>query len=157
VTAASYTTPRDTISEASARRAVLPKYRRRIAEIKQELSLLRVPFRVKKPRESVVNSYIQGPDRLAASVSAHLATARMARETLFVTLLTQSRLFSLPQASSREIRVAGRLAALTGASALLGERLVAGERYSALPTTGDALFSYRRRAAYAFAKNIAFK
>jgi hypothetical protein len=57
-----------------------------------------------------------------------------------------------PNTPGIKVDVRGRLAELCGVDAFAncsasGGLVVAGERYSALPTIADALFSYLRRAA----------
>jgi hypothetical protein len=54
----------------------LPKYRQRIAELTRDLSFFKEPFKVAKLRAGIVDHYLANLDRLAISLTDHLAVAR---------------------------------------------------------------------------------
>jgi DNA invertase Pin-like site-specific DNA recombinase len=105
----------------------LPKYRHRIAELTRDLFSLKEPFKVAKLRAGSVDRYLSNLDRLAASLTDHLAGGESGPADAVRTLVDAVTVMPAPAGTQPELFVSGRLMALTNGETLSGGTLVAGE------------------------------
>ena len=106
---------------------VLPKYRQRIAELSRDLSFLKEPFEVAKLHAGSVYRYLNNLDRLAASITDHLAGGESGPADAVRALVDAVTVMPAPAGTQPELFVSGRLMALTNGETLSGGTLVAGE------------------------------
>jgi site-specific DNA recombinase len=105
----------------------LPKYRQRIAELTRDLSFLKEPFKVAKLRTGTVDRFLANLDRLAGSISDHLADGEGGPADAVRTLIDAVTVMPAPAGTQPELFVSGRLMALTNGEMLSGGTMVARE------------------------------
>jgi site-specific DNA recombinase len=99
-----------------------PKYRQRIAELTRDLSFLKEPFKVAKLSAGSVDRYLANLDRLAGSITDHLADGESGPADAVRTLVDAVTVMPAPAGTQPELFVSGRLMALTNGQTLSGER-----------------------------------